>query len=479
MRSILGTRRLAQLAGAVLVVGPALVAAPAASAAPVLPDGTWWYDAIGVADAQAQATGEGVTIALVDTMIDTSVPDLAGADVVPVANFCRVPYKGEPDFYDAVPDPDKVVVQSPAADHATSMAALMVGTGRGNGPGGAGVRGVAPDATVRVYSTADNPDGSYECGGDGRSGAVAVAASIDQAIRDDVDIINISLGASGAIRLQSAAVADAVAAGIVVVGAAGNSGTDIGDPVGPGAVSVVGVAQDGGLTDSSSYGIDTMIASPGQDIACGAWTPSGWDSAAVSDGTSQSAAIVSGALALVKSKYPQATGNQLVQHLIRNTTSDQLEWNEQLGFGIFSIDKMLAADPAMWADVNPILEVDELVSYVVEDYPNDAALASAQETATPSEPPPDPEPERPDPAETEPSDEVAAGTPSAGDGSSGLLVPGLVAGVLAAAAGAALLHRRQRSRAAGPTADRPPGGTSDTDRPATGSGPPGHGYQGA
>ena len=85
-------RSAALLLGSALLAAPALVGAPAAQgavSAPALQDGTWWFDALKIGAAQEQSTGEGVTIGLVDTMIDPTVPDLAGADVVPVARESR------------------------------------------------------------------------------------------------------------------------------------------------------------------------------------------------------------------------------------------------------------------------------------------------------------------------------------------------------------------------------------------------------
>ena len=64
-------------------------------------------------------------------------------------------------------------------------------------------------------------------------------------------------------------------------------------------------------------------------------------------------------LALVKSKYPEATGNQLIQHLIHFVFGAEDDstwgWRRDIGFGSASVPNMLAHDPTGWPDENPLL----------------------------------------------------------------------------------------------------------------------------
>jgi len=66
--------------------------------------------------------------------------------------------------------------------------------------------------------------------------------------------------------------------------------------------------------------------------------------------------IVAGMLALVASKYPDATGNQLLHSLIANTGSEEHEVRHDsvYGYGIPNLTRMLAVDPTGYPDVNPL-----------------------------------------------------------------------------------------------------------------------------
>ena len=408
-------------------------------------DGTWWFDALGIGLAHEQTRGEGATVAVIDTLVDPSVPDLAGADLQLAGNMCGTQYEGIDQPVSGTQASFGSTVEAPAADHATSMVSLVVGQGTGNGPAGAGVTGVAPDATVLFYAVADDPDGDFRCDGARDLGATSTSAAIAQAVQDGADVISVSLAPAGAVGDLVDASEAALEAGVVVVASAGNEGPDSLPAFGDGTVIVSGVGPDARLTADSSYGLGTIVAAPGGDIRAGAWTESGWDSTAVSNGTSQSAAITSGVLALVKSKYPEATGNQLLQHLIRHTTRDELTYTDEFGFGILSVDEMLAEDPAKWADVDPIAQVEDLLRELPSQYPDSAALASAQETATPTQ--------TPAVEPSEPADDPPAAAPE-GSGEAGTGPPlGLVVGgvaLLAALAGGGYLIAR---RHAPPSAD--------------------------
>jgi hypothetical protein len=86
--------------------------------------------------------------------------------------------------------------------------------------------------------------------------------------------------------------------------------------------------------------------------------------------------LTAGGLALVRSRYPEATGNQIVQHLIRHTTDDTLTFRETFGFGFINLPEMLENDPTRWQDVNPLTAVSRF-AMMAEEYPDEAALATA------------------------------------------------------------------------------------------------------
>ena len=91
----------------------------------------WWYDAMHIAAAHKETTGKGVKIALVEGTLDPTVPELRGQDL-------RIGSNCDGGRDSAVPHAHDV-----AAAHGTSMAALLIGNGKGTDHG-RGLRGIAP-----------------------------------------------------------------------------------------------------------------------------------------------------------------------------------------------------------------------------------------------------------------------------------------------------------------------------------------------
>jgi len=116
--------------------------------------GQWWVDKSKLKERHAQGlTGHGVDIALIDGPVNTSIPELAGQDVRPTFSTCD----------ESTKEDGPLTTDGPLDDtsfHTTSMAALLVGNGKGTGPGGAGITGVAPGATLRTYSIFNTTDPS-------------------------------------------------------------------------------------------------------------------------------------------------------------------------------------------------------------------------------------------------------------------------------------------------------------------------------
>ncbi|WP_201714130.1 S8 family serine peptidase [Rossellomorea arthrocnemi] len=160
-------------------------------------------------------TGEGVKVGILDTGIDYDHPDLQDA------------YKGGYDFVDNDNDPmettfdDWVKAGKPATgtpyftEHGTHVAGIIAGQGKNESD--YAVTGVAPDADIYAYRVL-GPQGTGSTG--------AILAGIDQAVEDDMDVINMSLGANynDPLYVTSIAVNNAVLAGVTAVVSAGNSG---------------------------------------------------------------------------------------------------------------------------------------------------------------------------------------------------------------------------------------------------------------
>ncbi len=304
----------------------------------------WWYQSMALTDAHRTSTGAGATVAVIDSEVDPTVPELAGQKVVPVRNFCG----GAPTGTGA------------AAAHGTSIVVDIVGSGKGTAPDGLGVAGVAPAATVRTYAVEDATSTISQVNCAGLDEGTAVAQAIEAAAADGVRIISTSLGGDDSPVLR-AAVANVLRSGVVLVAAAGDGPLDsaVRYPAAyRGVVAVAAVDQSGDPWDGNVLGNRRafVISAPGVDIATGTFEKGTWSSEAVLTGTSEAAPLVAGSLALVAAKYPNATGNQLIQSLIHNPAGDRdFGFDTDYGYGIVSPVKMLAADPRQYPDVNPLL----------------------------------------------------------------------------------------------------------------------------
>ena len=355
---------------------------------------------------------------MIDSAINPAAPELQGADLtVTEPGYCALEAGG---------DPLPAASTDEAAFHGTSMASLIVGNGAGAN-GQRGVQGVAPGVRLLYYRTLA-PTCVNEL--DMTSGD-----AIRQAVDDGADIINASWVSDGGLSAAAPEdIAYALAHDVIVVAGAPNaSGHSL--PVYPIAYNgVVGVAAgraDGQVSDLVVSADFVDVIAPGEDIR--ALTPQGdWSVYEVESGTSGATAYTSGVLALVWSAYPQATANQILQSLIRNTGSEdhELGWVDLWGYGTVNVRHMLANDPTQYPDVNPLLSED--------GWPSPAEVDAARETA----PVPSPSATESESAADAPSSPVA----EAEGGGTGLLVAGvgLLAVVLAGVVTALVIARRRR-----------------------------------
>jgi subtilisin family serine protease len=355
-------------------VAAMLMAPRAASAKPLDP---WWYSAMGLEKFHQQVTGKGVKIAVIDQALNADVPELKGAKVK-----LRVGIRDGGDRDSLFPA--KSYSRAFYASHGTAMTTLLVGQGRGNAPGGAGIRGIAPDAEVYFYQMDPDPtDKGFEYSYN----------LFEQAIADKVDIISFSF--TGETGLWPV-IKKAQEAGIVVVAGGGRKDGIVGEPASlRGVVAVGAVDKNAKAWKHQPQGVSSLtVAAPGVKVASGSMegsaTDARWVSGTERTGTSDATPLVAGALALVKQKYPAATGNQLIQQLIHTTGQETYTWQPAFGFGIPSIGKMLASDPTGWPDVNPLTNG---VDAARADFPPSVYRdpnAPAPTTPAPSTPAPEP-----------------------------------------------------------------------------------------
>lgn len=192
-------------------------------------------------------TGKGIKVGVLDTGIDYNHPDLTGAYKGYRAQAGEDPKQVDParvkgwDFVDNDADPMEttyedwensgykeqgVLAEAYYTSHGTHVSGTIAGQAKNDV--GYAVKGVAPDVDLYVYRVL-GPGGSGEMSG--------IIAGIDKAIEDDLDVINLSLGAATNDPLDPSSIAlnNAMLQGVVSMVAAGNDGPNEGTLGTPGA----------------------------------------------------------------------------------------------------------------------------------------------------------------------------------------------------------------------------------------------------
>lgn len=287
--------RLARPAATSTAATLAAVMALGMSALPAAADrnDAWYLDALELTEMHKITQGEGITVAVIDSGVDASHPDLKN-NVLPGA-----------DLYD-----DQSKGHEARTDHGTGMASLIAG--HGHGPDGRnGVLGVAPKAKILPITVT-----SLGTGGLPLVNESGVADAIDWAVDQGVDVISLSLGGND--TALNRAVERAYQNDVIVVAAIGNrenvgiSGLARHDAT----LAVAGLDRDGQPSRIGSVKAQEIhLAAPAEDLYQA--TPGG--GYATITGNSGATALVSGAVALVKSKYPNLSSEDLFKRMIETT----------------------------------------------------------------------------------------------------------------------------------------------------------------
>ena len=272
-------------------------------------------------------TGKGVTIALIGGPVNTSDPALVGANIT---------------------DKSRCSIQdSPKGlRHGTDMAIILVSP----------YTGVAPDATLYSYQTrSDDTQSTGTCNAGGEA-LDSMGKLINQAVEDGAQIITVSMAVPDASDELKWAVTNAISHGVIIINSAGNSARDENSTqLGrwSGVIGVSAIDIDGNFASYSSWGNGVVTAAfggPFKTINPDTGAP------ATARGTSISAPLVAGMLALARQKWPEATTNQILQLLVHTGLNPNHDWNQYTGYGPIDGGLLVTTDPSQYPDENPLLQ---------------------------------------------------------------------------------------------------------------------------
>lgn len=333
-------KRRGLLAGALVVASVALLAAPAH--ADTVRAAEYWLDSYGIRAAWSTTRGEGVTIAVIDTGVDGSVPELRGA-VISGADFSGL---GAADGQTPVGPADE-------RDHGTMVASLAAGRGTG---GDNGVIGAAPAATILPISIGFG------------EGSTTSDDQIAEAVRYAVDagasVINMSL-TRNTLEWPTSwddAFLYAMDHDVVIVAAAGNRGsgtTQVGAPATmPGVLTVAGVDSKGAASfDASAQGITIGVAAPSEDLV-GA-VPGGGH--VIWNGTSGATPIVAGIVALVRAAHPDLDAANVIERIVTTAKDAGTQGTDPIyGFGLVDASAAVSANVPLVTE-NPMGSLAEWI----------------------------------------------------------------------------------------------------------------------
>ncbi|CAB4558818.1 MAG: S8 family serine peptidase [Actinobacteria bacterium] len=347
------------LAVALTLVSIFVSAQPASADA--IRDREYWISDYGFQKAWKITKGAGVKVAIIDTGIDATHPDLQGAVTLGLDVSSQATY----------------AEQNPIQDfgfHGTMVASLLAGRGHDKN---SGVIGVAPEAeiiSIAMRFDIENPSTDEQ-----------IAKGIRNAVDAGAKVINLSLTRNSRDwpALWDEAFQYAFDNDVVVVAAAGNraGGTEqVGAPATiPGVLVVAGVDKNAQSSNqASTEGLTIGVSAPATDLVS-AYPGADYK---IWSGTSGAAPIVSGLVALVRAHYPELDANNVINRVIATATKMTDEpYSTEFGYGLIDPVKALTAEvPAV--QENPLGSLVEWVKL----YRKSAEVPQAGEISAPVEP---------------------------------------------------------------------------------------------
>ena len=285
----------------------------------------YMHDTVDSYAAWGVTTGKGVTVAVIDTGVKANHEDLPNLRRVEVTN-----------------GKDSLGLDD-ATGHGTHVAGI-IGAAMGNGKGGAGI---APGATILSLRVVNAAGYIYDS---------ALIAALRTAVKNGAQIVNISIGGTAYNAVFQKVINEATEAGVTVVAAMGNDGTNcLNYPAGyDNVIGVVSVDRTNNRASGSSYGTWGDVAAPGAAV----WSTTYNGSYSPKSGTSMASPVVAGVAALYKSVHPDATPAQITARLKATATRG----GSDLGAGIVNAAAALSEKPGIPTAEIRSGETDEVLS---------------------------------------------------------------------------------------------------------------------
>lgn len=266
-----------------------------------------------------------VTIAVVDSGVEATHPDLAGRVLA---------------GYDFANNDS-----NPADDNGHGTAVAGVAAAQGND--GIGVAGAAWNvAILPVKTMSSSGSGSYS----------AIANGITYSADRGARIINLSLGGTSSSSTLQSAVSYAWNKGCVLIAAAGNNGTSttVYPAAYPNVIAVSATTSADTMASFSSFGSFVDLSAPGQDITT-SWPGGGYITIS---GTSFSSPLTAGVAALALSRNPALSNAQINSLLTAN--ADDLGatgYDIYFGAGRLNASRVVAAAAPVIDTTAPVTAV--------------------------------------------------------------------------------------------------------------------------
>lgn len=265
----------------------------------------------GINKAHEVARGRGVRIGIIDTAVDETHPALSGGVAGTFDGLAKIPLRD--------------------TQHGTTVAVLAAG-------GGETFTGAAPEASLFIAR-------AFDKGEDGQpiNSVYAILLGLDWALRQDVDIINMSFSGPRN-ELMGQAIANLLARQVVLVAAAGNGG-----PKAPfsfpgafdGVFAVTAVDAKNRIYAKANHGPYVFAAAPGVDLM----VPSRDEKLDFKSGTSYGAAIFSGICALALEGAEERNLSELQKRLIEASQDLGSPGRDRVfGFGLLRAETMVGLE---------------------------------------------------------------------------------------------------------------------------------------